>query len=231
MKYFSLFIVISLLIGCGEKEQSKNTSTSEEQKTEQVLPSKYVAKEELYGLNDTLEWHRKQHQYSMVEDGTHSDYKITVNENQELEVSISISKYDANLTFGEHIQLLDYMLDSAQKDYDLSKIRWFNLGGLGNTGDVAIESTKIYIEEYGSSQISTKDYKNICNSIIKTPQIQALNNVFNKYGDTIKRASIEKAGFWSSESSFSYGKGCKVETDSSEVPEKIITGMVGIYFY
>ena len=88
------------------------------------------------------------------------------------------------------------------------------------TGDLAVELTEAWLEQYGDYlTITTKDYPKISGFLLNSKLAADFNEVFEPFSLSVKKVIIEKAFFTTSGELLNY---CSLERDTAGIPARIL---------
>ena len=100
------------------------------------------------------------------------------------------------------------------------------MGRLILSGDLTIELTKLYRQEFGNSNvINGENYKNIEQFLSNSKLALDLNKLFYPFSLAVKTISVEKVFFTTKEELYNSSK---VESSFSKAPDRILDCMIGI---
>lgn len=167
--------------------------------------------------------------YSVIAGNDTSDftcfvYKFKVSVSGNVGMSIRFEK--ATVSYEQRLQELHLILPKASKDFDFDLLTSINMGRLILSGDLAIELTKLYREQFGNSNvINGKSYKNIEQFLSNSKLALDLNKLFYPFSLEVETISVEKVFFTTKEELY---KSSKVEIAFTKAPDRILDCMIGI---
>lgn len=224
------------LLGCTNLRQ-----TSSDQETEKKLPAtdtivgSRVITNELPGGN----YRKRAIGYFVIAGKDTSDYTCIFTESKEggkVGMELNISYWKLTHTYRERLDELKRILPKAGEDFNLDSLSGVNYGRLMQSGDLAIDVTRQYEEQFGSTRgiknFPVKNYHAVA-EFLKTSKLATdLEALLKEHSLVVEKVHIEKVIFFPGEDLYSTRKGVfrlsKIETDTTKVPEKILDCMLGV---
>ncbi|WP_422360999.1 hypothetical protein [Reichenbachiella sp.] len=212
-----LFAVFIFLTSCQSKESKQTQSTASQSDT---IVLRFDVNEELAGS-------------AYREKAT--GYLLVVNQDSTLYFpAFTKSKKDGrvglilglhpSLTYAEQMQQLQVILPYAARDYNFDSLSGVYVGRLSQTGDLAIQVTNEYLDNFGGYvSTATTAYDTIA-SFLATSQLgRDFNKLFAPYDVSVVGASVEKVFYTEI-----YGP---IKIDSAQhaqFPEKVLDAMTWV---
>ena len=223
-------IVLIFLSGCEKKNPSieSNSNRSNETKLDTT-----VFEEVRYSEPNDYRRGGYVYTYHVVSRSDTSRFRVSIFNrelNKGLQLHTGFPGYDNGKIYSHAMKELKKILQHANRTQALDSISLISLGSLINTGDLAIDVSKdfdVLYPEYGKLLNQRKgyrfDYEALRTFLMTSELTQDFNTVLSPYSLKIKNVFIEKAHYTAPQSlpSRQY-----LETDSSEIPENILNGMV-----
>jgi hypothetical protein len=134
-------------------------------------------------------------------------------------IDLNIPYLKKTVTHGQRFKELKLILPKASKDFDFDSLNSISFGRLVQNGDLAIEITKEYKQKNPTFRNLFVNYTAFEEFLITSKLGRDLGDVFKQYSITIASVSIEKL-FLTSKKDLYWAS--KIETDSTEVPDRIL---------
>ncbi|MBI2259131.1 MAG: hypothetical protein HYU67_09570 [Flavobacteriia bacterium] len=119
---------------------------------------------------------------------------------------------------------LSKIIPEIKKSYTLDSLKSIYLGRLISNGDLAIQVTKQYRKRFGKSNVIAK-YSTVFDFFLTSQIAIDFNRLLNPYELKVKKITAEKIFFGSQSECKRYSI---IESDSTQMPLKILDGMVYI---
>ncbi|WMJ71715.1 hypothetical protein RCC89_00805 [Cytophagaceae bacterium ABcell3] len=145
-------------------------------------------------------------------------------ENGHVSLFLNIPYAKSNTTHRQRLEELKLILPVAASDYNLDSLSSFLVGRLVQTGDLAIEVTKAYKEEFPTVE-AVKNYQETSAFLTQSKLAADINDLLEPYNLKVESVGIEKLFFASKEELLMYSA---IETDTADIPEWILDCIVGI---
>ena len=161
--------------------------------------------------------------YFIITNGDTSAFIPIVTESKESRVGIDI-RFNKEMTYAQQFKELKTLLAEAVKDFEFDSIRSITLGRLISTGDLAIEiSNELNLDKELKNNLN--DYPKVVVFLMKSKLTSDFNSLLNPYNIYVDTIYPEKLFFASQKELFTYSK---IETDSVQIPDKILDCITGI---
>lgn len=165
--------------------------------------------------------------YFVIIDNDTSDYTCIFTEykdNDNVGIDFNISYNKAEMPYRQRLEELKIILPQAAADFNFDSLKGINFGRLVLSGDLAIDITKQYREKFGASD-KLQNYSTVGEFLKASKLGSDLDNLFKPYFISVDKVSIEKLFFTSKQDLYSASK---IETDSTDVPDKILDCMTWV---
>lgn len=217
VKYFGV-LAIAFTISCIHKQDKPGENhNSTTRKVDTAIASQNVI-QDIAGSA----YLKRATAYFVITGSDTSDFKVVFAEEKENGlIGISIH-YDQikrkGKSFSNRMEELKLILPVAQTEYNFDSLRNISVGRLVSTGDLAVTISREYNEKFKGSY-TTENYKQISGFLLESALADEFNNIFKPYQLNVSHISIEKAFFTSKKELY---WASKIETDSTEIPDKIL---------
>jgi hypothetical protein len=217
VKYFGALAFL-VMTSCNHPQvKSGENSNSATQKADTSIASQNV----LHDIAGSA-YLKRATAYFIVSGYDTSDFKVVFAEEKENGlVGISIHYDQINRkgkSFKKRMDELKLILPKAKAEYNFDSLRNISVGRLVSTGDLAIKISREYNNKFDENY-STEDYNLISGFLLESTLAAEFNEILNPYHLYVSHISIEKAFFTSKKELF---WASKIETDSLEIPDKIL---------
>jgi len=226
MKHLLILILpVSVLCACSNP-QGRDASTDKALQiislTDTVVGSKIIT-DEMSGSA----FRKKATSYFMIYPDDTSGFMPVFSESKDdkgaVSLDMNIPYANDNITYSRRIRELKTIVKEAAKEYNLDSLKTVSLGRLILTGDLAVELTEAWLEQYGDNgdhmAITTKDYPKISGFLLNSKLAADFNEVFEPFSLSVKKVIIEKAFFTTSGELLNY---CSLERDTAGIPGRIL---------
>ena len=161
--------------------------------------------------------------YFIIAGGDTSAFMPIFTESKKSIVGIDI-RFNKEMTYAQQFKELKTLLAEAVKDFEFDSIRSITLGRLITTGDLAIEiSNELNLDKKLKNNLN--DYPKVVVFLMKSKLTSDFNSLLNPYNIYVDTIYPEKLFFASQKELFTYSK---IETDSVQIPDKILDCITGI---
>ena len=161
--------------------------------------------------------------YFIIAGGDTSAFMPIFTESKKSIVGIDI-RFNKEMTYAQQFKELKTLLAEAVKDFEFDSIRSITLGRLISTGDLAIEiSNELNLDKELKNNLN--DYPKVVVFLMKSKLTSDFNSLLNPYNIYVDTIYPEKLFFASQKEIFTYSK---IETDSVQIPDKILDCITGI---
>ncbi len=163
--------------------------------------------------------------YFLIINSDTSDFVCILTESKDSgKVSMNIRYERRTMTYRQRMEELKRIISEASRDFNFDSLRSLYLGRLVFNGDIAVDVTRQYQEQFGKVD-RIADYIAVSEFLRKSKLAADLNDLFSPYSVSVRKVSPEKLFFTSKTELF---WASKVETDSVAIPEKILDCIVWI---
>jgi len=121
------------------------------------------------------------------------------------------------MTYKRRMSELELILPEAAKDYNLDSLGTVSFGRLIHSGDLAVDVTKEYRQKLGNSD--NINHGIAVEFLAKSKLATDLNSIFAPFSLEVGGVSVEKLSFTTKKNLYWTSK---IETESSEVPDRIL---------
>lgn len=213
-----IYIIFLILLACQAKEKVSSDPQILEPDTVIV---KIDLNEELAGSA----YRKRATGYFLMVDDDSSLYVPAFAESKEGRVSLMLGLYPL-LTYQEQLEQLRALLPSAVKEYNFDSLGGVYVGRLVQTGDLAIDITNEYLDEFGGyGSTATSEYSDIANFLSRSKLGRDMNSLFAPYGLEVVGASVEKVFFTELHESIKIDS---ARHKGTKIPEQILDGMTWV---
>ncbi|MDW3208421.1 MAG: hypothetical protein R8N23_01040 [Reichenbachiella sp.] len=216
-----IFALLIFLWACEPKEKSTKEEVSESSpvETESII-LRFNVNEELAGSA----YREKATGYLMVLDGDSTlFFPAFTKSKKEGRVNLILGLHPS-LTYHEQMKHLKTILPYASKDYNFDSLSGVFVGRLVQTGDLAIQVTNEYLNDFGGyTSTATSEYDTIASFLAASQLGRDFDQIFAPYDMAVTGTSVEKVFYTELYES--------IKIDSalhSQWPEKILDAMVWV---
>jgi hypothetical protein len=217
-----LIIIFGLLSCNGNLKDDNEIIVNEPNDT--IVGSRQIDKE-IAGSN----YYKRATEYFVIVNSDTSDFRPILKESKEngnVELDLQISYVKNNTTHRQRLEELRQILSIAASEYNFDTLSGIFVGRLIQMGDLAIKVTEEFNDEFGIIEnLSVKDYKKTSDFLKKSQLAEDINNLFRPYDLHVKSVGIEKLFYATKKELLTLGL---IETDTTEIPEKILDCLTGI---
>lgn len=222
MKQFALGILLFLIISsCSSLTEQKQPM--EENKVTVEMTDTLIGKKELSGNTRAIGY------FTIIKNDSSDFVPIfrRSKNNDNVWINLQMPYPKGNKTYAESLAELKLILPVAAVDNDFDSLKTISFGRLAESGDLAIQVTKEYLQKFGDKEmIPTSEYSSISTFLLEESTLgRDLNKLLQPYSKSISRIAIEKAHFESKQELYRYSK---ITTDTKEIPDQILDFMVWI---
>lgn len=231
---FGIFAIS--LLGCTNVRQTNLDQETEKavQVTDTIVGSRAIT-DELAGGN----YRKRAMGYFVIVGKDTSDYTCIFTESKEggkVGMDLNISYWKLTHTYRERFDELKHILRKVGEDFNLDSLSGVYYGRLMQSGDLAIDVTRQYEEQFGSirkiKNFPVKDYSRV-SQFLKTSKLATdLETLLKEQSLVVEKVHIEKVIIFPGEDLYSTRKGVfrlsNIEIDTTQVPEKILDCMLGV---
>ncbi|MET4084015.1 hypothetical protein ABIB40_003988 [Pedobacter sp. UYP30] len=220
-----LVLFIVLLTACNDNRQNRFAQKLIENKViiDTIVGSKTIT-DELAGSA----FRKRAIGYFVIIDRDTSDYSCIFTEAKDggnVEINLNASYLKPAISYKKRLAELRIILPNAAKDFNFDLLTGISFGRLISSGDLAINVTKQYHQKFGASD-KLKSYTAVAQFLKESKLGTDLNNVLKPYSISVDKVSIEKLFFTSPRGLY---WASKIETDSLNVPDKILDCIIGVH--
>ena len=212
------FGILVLLSACAQN----GLTVSQKHTADTIIGSKYI--------NDKIAgsaYRKRAIGYFVIIDKDTSDYTCIFTESKagKVNIDLNIPYFKNTMTYGKRFSELKLILPRASKDFNFDSLNYISYGRLVQSGDLAIEITKEYKQKYATFKNLSTDYNKFEEFLITSKLGKDLASIFKPYSMIVASASVEKL-FLTTKKDLYWAS--KIETDSAEVPDKILDCMTSV---
>jgi hypothetical protein len=213
------------LTACNGSQQKSPTQNTTENKVmvDTIVGSKIIT-DEIPGSA----YHKRAIGYFVIIDKDTSDYTCIFTESKDgnkVRIDLNARYSKAEMTYAQRLEELKIILPKAATDFNFDSLTSVNFGRLILHGDLAVDVANQYRQKYGTGV--RPESSTIVKQFLKESRLGAdLDNLFKPYSISVDMVSIEKLYFTTRKDLYSAGK---LETDSTDAPDKILDCMIGVY--
>jgi hypothetical protein len=223
----SFFIALLLLQSCNETKVSAVDQSKTEIYTNEdtIIGSKIITNELAGGA-----YRSRANSYFIVVGSDTSVFQPVFMESKEggiVGLDFHTSFVRKGLTHQQRMLELIRIIPRAAIDYDLTKLGGVYLIGLSSPPDLAISITQEYRAKVDETFKDLNDYQAFSEFLLDSQLGNELNEIFRPYGVEIEKFNLEKLRLIPKEQFLQWHK---VESDTTEIPDKIIDCFVGASF-
>ena len=217
---FILLIVFSFSCRNNRKESVQNVPDTKKAFNEpDTLTESIPITDEIAGSA----YRKRARGYFIITDGDTSAFMPIVTESKESRVGIDI-RFNKEMTYAQQFKELKTLLAEAVKDFEFDSIRSITLGRLITTGDLAIEiSNELNLDKELKNNLN--DYPKVVVFLMKSKLASDFNSLLNPYNIYVDTIYPEKIFLTSQKELYIHSK---IETDSVQIPDKILDCITGI---
>lgn len=215
-------VCIILLTACNENKQNNLSQTDDKTAAsgDTIVGTKIITNE----IAGSAHRNRAMGYYLTVDKDT-SDFICIFFESKDggkVGIDLNIPYSKRSMTYRQRLSEFQTILPIASKDFNFDSLTSISFGRLILSGDLAIDVTKQYIEKFGtSSKIGSN--RIVANFLNESKLATDIDSIFKPYSISVDNISIEKL-FFTPKSDLYWAS--KIETDTTNVPEKIIDCML-----
>lgn len=214
-------LLLTLLSACNQNGQDNSIGTLESFLTSDTLVGSKTITNEIAGSV----YRKRATGYFLIANSDTSDFVCIFAESKHGgQVSMDIRFEKRSMTYRERMAELEKILPEAKKDFEFDSLRSLYLGRLVFNGDIAIDVTKQYQHRFGKTD-NVVDLKTASQFLKESKLGTDLNELFNQYSISVDRVSPEKLFFTTKRELY---WASKVETDTTEIPDKILDCMTWV---
>ncbi len=218
-----LGLLAIILTSCSDRQNSSVKTTNENIVTIDTLVGSKIITDEIAGSA----YRKRAIGYFVIIDKDTSDYTCIFSEYKDksiVGIDLNILYFKATMPYRQRLEELKIILPTAATDFNFDSLTGINFGRLVLSGDLAIDITKQYQQKFGTSD-KLQSYETVGQFLKESKLGSDLDNLFRPYSITVDKVSIEKLFYASREEIF---WGSKIETDSVNIPDKILDCMTWV---
>jgi len=220
-KIVLIFAFLLLVVACNEPKTIANqNNTQPTVESIDTIVGKRIITNEIAGAN----YRKRATGYYLIVNNDTSDFVSIFSESNEGKVSISFFLDKGTKIHAQRITELKAILPTASTEFDLDSLSSIDMGRLISHGDLTIEITNQYLQKFEVKK-PLQDYQTTAAFLKESKLADDFNTLLQPYSILVSGVSIEKLFFTSSSSIYS---NCKIETDSSAVPEEVMDCMTWV---
>jgi hypothetical protein len=212
------------LTACNGSQQKNFTERTTENKiaVDTIVGSKIIT-DEIAGSA----YRKRAIGYYVIIDKDTSDYTCIFTESKDgnhVGIDLNTRYSKTEMTYGQRLEELKIILPKAATDFNFDSLTSINFGRLILSGDLAVDVTNQYRQKFGAGD---KLESTTVKQFLKESRLGAdVDNLFKPYSMSVDKVSIEKLYFTTRKELYSASK---IETDSTEAPEKILDCMTWVH--
>jgi len=223
MSFRSTFgLLILLLIACnGHRQNGASPTVNKTKASDSLIVGSKIIADEIAGSA----FRKRAIGYFVIIDNDTSDFTCIFYESKvggNIGIDLNIPYMTAAMSYRQRMEELSKILPKAAIDFDFDSLTSISFGRLILSGDLAIEVTKQYRQKFGTVN-KVADYKSVELFLKESKLGTDLNEIFKPYSISVDNVSLEKLFFTTKEALF---WASKIETDSTNVPDKILDCML-----
>lgn len=211
---------------------SKQDKASENRKQVTINVDTIVISKDLTGQIGGSAYTKRSTGYQICIGIDTSDFVIVLSEYNPTHgggVSLDLNNpyFTTRKNYRDKMKEVKAILPKAKADYKFADLKTVSvgIGKLTLYGDLAIKLTKEYNKKFGKG-VKVPDYKIVYAFLLQSSLTKDINALFEPYSFVVKEIGGEK--FYFEPKKNLYYNSAKIETDPSEVPDKILHGMIGV---
>jgi hypothetical protein len=211
------------LTSCSDRQNRSVKTTNENSVTIDTLVGSKIITDEIAGSA----YRKRAICYFVIIDKDTSDYTCIFSEykdNSNVGIDLNIPYFKATMTYRQRLEELKIILPKAATEFNFDSLTGINFGRLVLSGDLAIDVTKQYHQKFGISD-KLQSYETVGQFLKESKLGSDLDNLFKPYSITVDKVSIEKL-FHTSQKELYWAS--RIETDSVDVPDKILDCMTWV---
>jgi hypothetical protein len=217
-------LLIILLLGCNDSRQNsfaKSTITNKLQ-ADTIVGSKIITNEIIGSA-----YLKRAIGYFVIIGKDTSDYTCIFTEskdNNNVGIDLNIRYLKASMTYRQRLEELKIILPKAATDFNFDSLTGIGFGRLILSGDLAVDVTKQYRQKFGISN-KLQNYSTVQQFLKQSKLCADIDKLFKPYSISSDKVSFEKLFFTSRKELY---WASKIESDSSNIPDKILDCNLGI---
>jgi hypothetical protein len=220
----SIGILALLMISCIGNQKKDNAKLTVQNKLafDTIIGSKIITNE-IAGSA----YRKRAIAYFVITNKDTSDYTCIFSESKKdgkVAIDLNSSYAKVSKPYRKRLEELKLILPKASRDFNFDSLTGVYLGRLVVNGDLAIDITKQYRQKFGANN-KLQSYSTVQQFLKESKLSIDLNNVLKPYFLKVEEVYIEKLFFTSKQDLY---WASKIETDSTNVPDKIIDCMTGV---
>jgi hypothetical protein len=193
-------------------------------KTDTIVGSKNITNEYAGGA-----YRKRGKEYFVIIDKDTSDFRCFFSESKadntiDLDIGNHKLKPEKKTDYEQRLKELKAIIPIAANDFNLKLIRYIWIGRLVSFGDLAVEITKEYHNEFGLESQNI-NYKKVAPFLMHSKLSTDLNKIFKPYSVIVSNVSYEHVFFTTKKDLY---WNSKMASDPKQVPEKIFDCMIWI---
>ena len=208
--------VFSLLVSCTNGSHKSGRTGNKLTDSNDTLIGTKVITDEIPGGT----FRKRAKSYFLVIKNDTSAFKPIFTESVDgnsIGIHMNFQYFKRNITYRQLRVQLKKLMPEAAKEFNLDSLRSIFFGRLVLGGDLAIEMTKEYKQQFGQTD-SIADHDQICMFLLKSRFASDLNQLFKPYSIYVKAFHPEKVWFTDKSDLYTFGN---VESDSVSAPKRI----------
>lgn len=216
----TLGLLAIILTSCSDRQNSSVKTTNENIETIDTLVGSKIITDEIAGSA----YRKRAKGYFLIIDKDTSDFTCIFSENKDngnVGIDLNIRYFKATMSYRQRLEELKLILPTAATDFNFDSLTGINFGRLVLSGDLAIDVTKQYQQKFGTSD-KLESYETVGLFLKESKLGSDLDSLFKPYNISVDKVSIEKHFYASREEIF---WGSKIETDSVDIPDRILDCM------
>ncbi len=213
---YCFILLLFLIASCSKQKNTESKSII----TEPIQPTSSIVKKDITNEIYGSAYRKRATSYSAVVNKDTSDFAVIFSEDKEGGKVRVIANYNTgSRPYETRMKELEKILPVAKNDYSFDSLVSIQIGRLVNTGDLAIDVSKEFIDKYGSDfKIDVNDYREIANFLSESKMGRDINKLIAPYSREIDKVQVEKVFFIDKESINS----SEINHTKKEIPEKIL---------
>lgn len=223
--FLLIAVCFSCLNRCGQKHKIQNNA-------EKInLPDTIIATNNVIQIIAGSAYLKKAVCYFVIVDQDTSGFRpifIESKDNGGVRIDLNLPYSNKSETYPERINQLKLILKKAEKEFNFDSLSSMSVGRLILTGDLAVEITREYKNQFGENEkITLADYGRISNFLLNSKFTKDINELFEPYSKLVETVIIEKAFFTSKDELL---KVASITTDTADFPNQILDCITWISF-
>jgi hypothetical protein len=210
MEYFIVFISF-LLIACDRKTEDKKLQPDAGMVKTDTLIGQIPITNEIAGSA----YRKRAMAYFLIIKGDTSDFRCILMESKEGGLVDMEIRFKRHMSYRQQLRELQKIIPAGVPDFAYDSLRSIFISRLVTTGDLAVDISR----QLQGDKFSINDYSEIKQFLLKTKLAADFNRLLLPVNRSVAGFSVEKVFLADKKVLFS---NATVETDSSEIPDRIL---------